>query len=270
MSEIEKKFKNELVQLLKNLGLSHGDKVFVTGNLASLGRLRIFKNRKMEILFDSIFSVIGKDSTIFSPSASMNLCNTSIPFDIKNTPSDRMGAFAEYLRKLPASVRSNHPFWSVSGIGKDANILKKVSKHAFGIESPWSHFLDMDVKQLNFGLHPSKAVTLIHHIETIYGVPYRYTKEFNHPILKNGKITKDFFYQSVMYVDSDIKKRVLLNEHYFESLKEKKLLHENTHETGLKLWCFKMKDFYNEAITFFNEDIYNYLEYEPKIKPYQK
>ena len=93
---------------------------------------------------------------------------------------------------------------------------------------------------------------------------------YRNPILKNGKITKDFFYQSVMYVDSDIKKRVLLNEHYFESLKEKKLLHENTHETGLKLWCFKMKDFYKEAITFFNDDIYNYLEYEPKIKPYQK
>ncbi len=269
MNEIEEKLRNELVQLLKNLGLSYGDKVFVTGNIASLGRLRILKTRKMEILLNSIFEVIGQDSTIFSPSASMNLCNTTTPFDIKNTPSDKMGAFAEYIRELSFSVRSNHPFWSVSGIGKDANILKNVSKHAFGVESPWSHFLDMDVKQLNLGLHPSKAVTLIHHIETIYGVPYRYTKEFNHPILKNGKIIKECFYQSVMYLDSDIKKRVLLNEHYFESLKEKKLLHENTHETGLKLWCFKMKDFYKEAIKFFNEDIYNYLEYEPKIKPYK-
>lgn len=270
MNEIEKKLNNELVQLLKDLGFSYGDKVFVTGNIALLARLKISKTTKMKILLDSIFEVIGEDSTIFSPSSSMNLCNTSIPFDIKNTPSYEMGAFAEYLRKLPSSIRSNHPFWSVSGIGKDANILTKVSKHAFGVESPWSHFLDMNVKQLNLGLHPSKAVTLIHHIETIYGVPYRYTKEFNHPILKNGKIIKDYFYQSVMYLDSDIKKRVLLNEHYFESLKEKKLLHENTHETGLKLWCFKMKDFYKEAIKFFNEDIYNYLEYEPSIKPYQK
>ena len=45
MNELEKKLKNELVQLLK-LGLSHGDKVFVTGNIASLGRLRILKTRK--------------------------------------------------------------------------------------------------------------------------------------------------------------------------------------------------------------------------------
>ena len=55
MNELEKKIKNELVQLLKNLGLSHGDKVFVTGNIASLGRLRILKTRKMEILLNSIF-----------------------------------------------------------------------------------------------------------------------------------------------------------------------------------------------------------------------
>ena len=43
---------------------------------------------------------------------------------------------------------------------------------------PWSKFLDLDVLQVNIGIHPSKAVTLIHHIETIFGVPYRYTKEF--------------------------------------------------------------------------------------------
>ena len=30
--------------------------------------------------------------------------------------------------------------------------------------------LDLDFQQLNLGIHPSKAVTLIHHIETIYGV----------------------------------------------------------------------------------------------------
>lgn len=270
MSDIEKKLKNELVELFKGLGISEGDKIFITGNIAALGRIRIQKTRKMEILLDSIFEVIGSDSTVFSPSASMNLCNTNIPFDKLNTPSDKMGAFAEYIRKLPSSVRSNHPFWSVSGVGKDANILKNVSKHAFGIESPWSHFLDMDVKQLNMGLHPSKAVTLIHHIETIYGVPYRYTKEFNHPIMNNGKISNECFYQSVMYLDSDIKKRVLLNEHYFESLKSKNLLHENNHESGLKFWCFKMNDFYKHAITFFKNDIYNYLENKPKIRPYQK
>ena len=65
MNELEKKLKNELVQLLKNLGLSHGDKVFVTGNIASLGRLRILKTRKMEILLNSIFEVIAKIQQFF-------------------------------------------------------------------------------------------------------------------------------------------------------------------------------------------------------------
>lgn len=270
MNSIENNFNEEIKNLFLDLGLEKDENVFITGNIAALGRVRIPKKIKMEVLLNSIFKIIGKNSTVFSPSASMNLCNTEIPFDIENTPSNQMGAFAEYVRKLPNSVRSNHPFWSVSGVGKNAEILKSVSKHAFGVCSPWSHFLEMDVRQINLGLHPSKAVTLIHHIETIYGVPYRYTKEFEHPILKNGEISYEKFYQSVMYLNSDIKKRILLNEHYFESLKSEKLIIENTHSSGLKVWSFKMRDFYNHATKFFNDDIYNYLEFEPKIKPYKK
>ena len=43
--------------------------------------------------------VIGKNGTIFSPSASMNLINSEIVFDLKNTPSYKMGPLAEMIRK---------------------------------------------------------------------------------------------------------------------------------------------------------------------------
>ena len=39
-----------------------------------------------------------KNYSIFVPSATLNLCNTSIPFDLEHTPSDKMGPFAEYVR----------------------------------------------------------------------------------------------------------------------------------------------------------------------------
>ena len=41
---------------------------------------------------------MGKNYTIFSPSASMNLCNTNKPFDLYKTPSYQMGPLAEFLR----------------------------------------------------------------------------------------------------------------------------------------------------------------------------
>ncbi len=180
-----------------------------------------------------------------------------------------MGSFAEYVRVFPGSIRSSHPFWSISGIGPEAVRLEKLSRHAFGVGSVWSHLLDMDTTQINFGIHPSKAVTLIHHIETIVGVPYRYTKEFLHPVVIGDEIVDQPYYQSVFYLNADIKKRILLNEHYFEKLQLMGLLVHKVHQpSGLNFWSFKMRDFYNVVLEFFIEDIYNYLEHEPLIKPY--
>ena len=141
---------------------------------------QIFRNHETTCL-SSFQEVIGHEGTVFSPSASMNLCNTDIPFDIDLTPSHQMGAFAEYIRQASSSVRTFHPFWSISGLGKYAEILRNVSRHSYGVGSPWSKFLDLDLLQINIGIHPSKAVTLIHHIEVVTGVPYRYTKEFMNP-----------------------------------------------------------------------------------------
>ena len=112
-------------------------------------------------------------------------------------------------------------------------------------------FLELDVTQVNLGVHPSKAVTLIHHIETTIGVPYRYTKEFMHPIRYTDDIVIEPYYMSVMYKDSDIQKRVLLNEHYFEALDEKGLLIKREHPSGLNLWSFQMRDFYETVVNFF-------------------
>ena len=42
---------------------------------------------------------MGDNYSIFVPTATLNLCNTKIPFDPQNSPSHNMGPFAEYLRK---------------------------------------------------------------------------------------------------------------------------------------------------------------------------
>ena len=90
-----------------------------------------------------------------------------------------MGPLAEYIRCLKHSKRSLHPFWSISGIGKNSKVLNNISKHAYAYGSPWSKMLDLNTTQLNLGIKPSRAVTLIHHIETICGVPYRFNKNLN-------------------------------------------------------------------------------------------
>lgn len=258
----------ELTVCLSELGLSSDQSIYITGNMGSLGKIRMKKSIKLEVLLNSFWNNIGKKGTIFSPAASMNLCNTDIPFDLELTRSHEMGAFAEYVRLLPGAIRSLHPFWSIAAIGPEADRLNKVSRHSYGVGSPWSHMLELDAIQINFGIHPTRAVTLIHHIETIVGVPYRYTKEFLHPIMNKEKIKYESFYQTVFYADSNIKKRVLLNQHYFSEMKLKGLLRISHHPSGLVFYAFRMRDFYDVALKFFLKDIYNYLEEIPKIKPY--
>lgn len=266
--DVLKNYISELSRCFKSLGIKKGESLYVTGNVSRLGRVRIPKEKKLEGLHRALNEIIGDEGSIFSPAASMNLCNTDIPFDINKTPSNEMGPLAEYLRLLPNASRSPHPFWSIAGSGKNAYLLEEVSRHAYGLGSPWTHLLDLNTRQVNFGLHPSKAVTLIHHIETLVGVPYRYNKEFFHPIVNGDEVKRENFYLSVMYLNSDIQKRVKLNEHFFKELESKGLLSETKHESGLRIWSFLMRDFYNITTPFFMEDIYTYLETPPTKRPY--
>tara|TARA_B100000029_G_C17609724_1_gene969032 strand:- start:15742 stop:16548 length:807 start_codon:yes stop_codon:yes gene_type:complete len=265
--------KNQLLEELSDsflqLQISRADQVYITGNVSKLARTRLHRDEILASLYESLIRVLSDEGTIFSPAASMNLCNTDIAFDVNKTPSYEMGPLAEFLRLKTDSNRSLHPFWSICGNGKNSSILNHVSRHSYGIMSPWSHFLDMDVKQINIGLHPSKAVTLIHHIETTFGVPYRYTKEFIHPVIRGNRVVKEPFYMSVMYKEANIQKKEKLNEHYFHKLSNEGKLFHAKHQSGIDLWSFSMRDFYETASSFFIEDIYNYLETEPTIKPYQ-
>ena len=261
-------FKADLNKLFVNINFNKN--VFITCDLKKFGKFNLNKKDKVESLYSSLKSNLSKDSTIFTPTPTLNLCNTDIPFDLQNTKSHNASALAEYIRKKKNSIRSMHPFWSVCGIGKNTDILKNISRHAYGMGSVWSKFLDNDTTQINFCKHPSKAVTLIHHIETIVGVPYRYTKEFRHPILLNNKIHLENYYLSVIYKNSDILKKIKLNEHFFDELEKIGKLNYFKSDLGFEIWSFKMRDFYNVALNFFNQNIYTYLEFEPSEKPFRE
>ena len=196
------------------------DVVFVTGDFSFVPRMRLGKkNDALEIIFKKILEK-SSNATIVFPLASLNLCNTSIPFNSLKTPSYEMGAFSEFLRKKDNSLRSLHPFWSVGAIGPLAEKLtKNISPHAYAANSIWDRLCNFRAKQITIGKKVSDAVTTIHHCECISGVPYRYTKEFSHPIeQESGLIEEKLFYLSVFYRNLNAKKRIRRNQHFFKSL----------------------------------------------------
>ena len=264
-NNLSKKLIIDFKNSFKKLKLDRVENVYVTSNLTSIANLRIPKKDKLSIILNSLKNVMGKNYTIFSPSASMNLCNTKFVFDLKKTPSYQMGPLAEFIRTQKNSTRSLHPFWSISALGKNSKILNNISNHSYAYGSPWSKMLDLDTTQLNLGVHPSRAVTLIHHVETICGVPYRFSKKFNCKIMIKNKINQQDFFMSVFFKNTVINKRIKLNEHFFNQMIKSKKLHYHITSFGLHLWSFKMQDFFKVALKYFVNDIYNYLEFKPDL-----
>jgi aminoglycoside 3-N-acetyltransferase len=249
----------------KQLEIKKYSNAFIASDISCLSKLRLKKNDICETIFNSLKSSLAKQSTIFVPTGNINLCNTNTIFDLYNTPSKNMGTFSEYVRKKKETIRSLHPFWSISANGINSKLLKNVSKHSYGVGSPWSIMLDLDTVQINIGKHPSRAITLIHHLETVSGVPYRYNKQFFHKIkLKNRILTNDF-YMSVFFKKINAKKKINLNKHYFNELKKRKKLYFTKNNFGLGIWSFKMRDFYSVVIQEMKKNIFNYLESDPKL-----
>ena len=90
-----------------------------------------------------------------------------------------MNFFDGNIQKL-----SDHPFWSNSGWGSYASILlRRTSRNAYGADSLWDRLLNYKTLVLNIGVDISNSMTVIHHLEQIHGVPYRYSKIFRKNII---------------------------------------------------------------------------------------
>jgi aminoglycoside 3-N-acetyltransferase len=251
----------------EKLGVEKGKVVWVTGDLVCLGPPK-YRNRDeiLEAHYRALRGSVGDKGTIVVPTASLNLCNTDIPFDLEKTPS-RMGVLTEYIRQKEGSIRSFHPFVSQTAIGRYAHeICGNSSRHPFGPETPHARMIDLNTLCISIGLHPHLTGTVIHHVEMVMGVPYRYVKEFNHPVVREGKISYEPFYMNVWYRECEIKRdRKKIFEHFLAKYDMK------TIDAGSgKIYSYSMADFYKSAVQSFKNDIYVYLDKEPQVKPYTK
>ena len=258
----------QLLYAFKKIGVKKGDNILVKGDLRYLGKFT--DNQKIaQSHFEALSKIIDlKKGTIIVSTASESLCNTNIPFDINNTKSER-GAFSEFIRKQKKSIRSMHPFNSHCSIGKFSKyICLNNSKNSFGAESPKDRMLKINTKYLSVGLPPRLTCSFIHHAEMLMGVPYRYTKEFYHPIKRDKKIRKELFYMFVCYKNIDIKRN--LNIKLFNYLKRKKLKINSSKLGEGKIYLYDCNDFVNKSKLYLKDNIYGWLDKSPNKRPYAK
>lgn len=260
----------DLLEAYAKLGVASGKLVYVGSDLTRL--MRYAEPSRAALLsahLRALRELLGPTGTLFVPTASLDLCNTQTVFDPVSTPSTAMGVFAEHVRTLPGAVRSFHPFWSVAGIGPAAEaMLADVPRQAYGWGSVWQRFVEHDVLGVNIGKSPHFSISVIHHVEQLAGVPYRYTKEFLHPVMRDGAVRREPFYLFVLYREMDaVRDR---NRKIFEHFRRHGTLREVRIGARGKGWSFSHREFFEVTVRLMQQDIFAWLENPPREAPYRR
>ena len=173
----------DLARVIANLGVKKGDTILVHSDVSVFGSV---VEGDREIFFGSLIDllkkVVGKDGTIIMPTFTYTMTEDKI-FDVSNSPSS-VGALTEYFRKLPNVTRTVDPILSVAIWGKHKGYLSNIGTSSLGRRSFFDKFRKRKGKIVLFG---SRSCTYFHHIENMYGVPYRFEKKFRTTIRDQGR-----------------------------------------------------------------------------------
>jgi aminoglycoside 3-N-acetyltransferase len=258
---------DDLAGAFRTLGVERGGIVYV---ISALWRMPGFSgppNLAPNAFYEGLRQVLGDEGTIVVPTHSQNLCNTDVTFDPQNTPSVDRGIFSEFVRLLPGARRSFHPFNSYAALGPMAEALTAdAPRHAYGPFSPESRMIDHGALVLNIGVPPNICTT-VHHVEQTMSVPYRYTKEFMQPVVRDGSVSVEPFYLYVWYREADLVRSQ--NKPLFKELREKIDIRDVRVDRGT-MHSYRIDDFFEESLKIFNRSPYVWCAAEPTIRPWRK
>ena len=258
----------DLLQAYREVGIAPGQLVYATSNLMGVADFETRGSRPLaEAHFQAVREILGETGTLVVPTRSMQICNTDKPFDPSKTPCN-IGTFPEFVRKQPEAIRSFHPFNSYTAIGARAEeIVSNVSRHAYGPETPEARLIEADALCVCIGVQPNISCSTVHHVEQVMAVPYRYIKEFVHPVIRKDKVEREPFYMHVWY--QDIKVKNDRNKKLFDRFDGQLAVHEVKIGRGL-LYSYSIRQFYDLACRVFADDIYTWCDRPPEIRPYTK
>lgn len=274
----------DIVKAYKQLGLKHGQIVHFKSNLASLGILGgpdgkpvLDREPILETHYRALRECIGSEGTIAVSVASPSLMGTKTPFDPESTPSE-MGVFSESLRVRKDAIRSHHAFCSYAAEGPQAAaICSNTSRNDYGPFTPEQRMCELDAWDLTIGLEPNATCSVVHDAEFMMGVPYRYQKEFLHPVRqRTGKVQEEPFYCFVWYrgmhpdCDSIDRGGENRNRHFFKEFVRKGNPLKNAALGRAEAWYYPMAPFCQTCMEMMKENPYAFLARPPVHRPYQK
>tara|TARA_Y100000310_G_C20618430_1_gene781922 strand:- start:1141 stop:1581 length:441 start_codon:yes stop_codon:yes gene_type:complete len=141
------------------------------------------------------------------------------------------------------------------------------SRHSYGEGSVLGRLLSYrNVSHVSIGLHPRFVCSIVHHAELIMGVPYRYNKEFMHPIEvgnHDGRPSVEPFYMNVTYRGCALVRD--RNKKFFQ-----KVVVRGAKLGSGDVYTYSLRDLVQQAVELLREDIYAWLDHPPDQRPWQE
>ena len=167
----------DIAGALRQVQVDRGAVVYVHSSLSSMG----YVQGGADTVIDAFLDVVGPDGTVCVPTIVYAGQGPRPPFDVARSPSE-VGRITETLRLRPEARRSDNPTHSVAAIGRQADEI--TSGHAggegrpspwgelaFGHESPWQRFYDLDAICVLLGVD-WEVNTMFHYIQSRFIEPY--------------------------------------------------------------------------------------------------
>ena len=182
LKTMRKVSRSQIVDILQKLDIHSGDGLLVHSALQFLG----LPEGGPGLYLDALQAVLGPQGPIAFPAFNFAFAKGE-DYDPQSTPSVGMGAFSEYVRLHPESLRTSHPMQSLSIIGKyAADLTNRDTPSAFDHGSVFDRMLELDFKLLLLGAD-IEASSVTHYSELRAEAPYRYWKEFTGRVRLNDK-----------------------------------------------------------------------------------
>lgn len=237
-------------ELFKHINLSPYDNVCLTIDL--LNFIKVDKNLNLKILSKELINFLkeffSNKGTVIIPSFNWDFCNSK--YYHKRNSKSKVGAFSNIVLEDKSFHRSDHAIYSFLIYGKLKKILLKNNcQDAFSKNSLIGDIIDLKFKHVLITNNLRDGYFAVHHAEQIYGVDYRYIKNFSGKYEDESGITKKRTFSMFVRKDFSDKWNIKftgqkLNTAICESF-EQKLCLNNAYKLfeykNLKIHSIKMK-----------------------------
>lgn len=159
------------------LGVARGDTLMIHSSVHSLGLEKLGLHNGLESVLQGLLSAVGPEGTLLFPALSYVDVGPAHPyFDASETKSC-VGAFAEFVRLRPNTLRSTHPTHSICAIGarsREMTASHHLDTTPVGSHSPLALLPQYDGQILMIGCG-GRPNTSMHGVEELVEPPYLYS-----------------------------------------------------------------------------------------------